>query len=101
MQLQTHVGMHFLCLSSCHNVQAIQRCSETQECTHLTKHSPTTCASTGMLYCMEYLAANLDWLQEQLSPLAAANSYFIIDCPGQVGAAVGCRCTAGVYGWVC
>jgi hypothetical protein len=23
----------------------------------------------GMLYCMEYLAANLDWLKEKLQPL--------------------------------
>jgi hypothetical protein len=37
-----------------------------------------------MLYCMEYLAANLDWLQERLDPLAASNHYFIFDCPGQV-----------------
>jgi len=33
---------------------------------------------------MEYLAANLDWLQERLTPLAASNHYFIFDCPGQV-----------------
>jgi hypothetical protein len=33
---------------------------------------------------MEYLDANLDWLQEQLSPLAASDHYFLFDCPGQV-----------------
>jgi hypothetical protein len=33
---------------------------------------------------MEYLAANLDWLAERLAPLAAANAYLVIDCPGQV-----------------
>ena len=33
---------------------------------------------------MEYLSANLDWLQERLEPLAASNHYFIFDCPGQV-----------------
>jgi hypothetical protein len=37
-----------------------------------------------MLYCMEYLSANLDWLQERLAPLADSNHYFIFDCPGQV-----------------
>lgn len=26
-------------------------------------------AASGMLYCMEYLAANLDWLKERLDPL--------------------------------
>ncbi|KAG7670837.1 hypothetical protein Ndes2526B_g01403 [Nannochloris sp. 'desiccata'] len=38
----------------------------------------------GLIYCMEYLDANLDWLQEQLSPLAASDHYFLFDCPGQV-----------------
>jgi hypothetical protein len=36
---------------------------------------------------MEYLASNLDWLQEQLEAAAAAAggaSYFLFDCPGQV-----------------
>ncbi len=37
-----------------------------------------------MLYCMEFLAANLDWLQERLAPLAESNAYFVFDCPGQV-----------------
>eukprot|EP00882_Tetradesmus_deserticola_P004442 GHRQ01004687.1.p1 GENE.GHRQ01004687.1~~GHRQ01004687.1.p1 ORF type:complete len:353 (+),score=147.48 GHRQ01004687.1:145-1203(+) len=38
----------------------------------------------GMLYCMEYLVANLDWLKEKLQPLVDSNSYLLIDCPGQV-----------------
>ncbi|WIA11098.1 hypothetical protein OEZ85_011243 [Tetradesmus obliquus] len=38
----------------------------------------------GMLYCMEYLAANLDWLKEKLQPLEDSNTYLLIDCPGQV-----------------
>ncbi len=38
----------------------------------------------GLVYCMEYLAANTDWLQEKLAPLLAANTYLIFDCPGQV-----------------
>jgi hypothetical protein len=46
---------------------------------------PPPCpAVAGMLYCMEFLAANLDWLQEQLQPLVESNHYFIFDCPGQV-----------------
>lgn len=36
----------------------------------------------GLLYCMEYLQANLDWLQAKLQP--HADSYFLFDCPGQV-----------------
>eukprot|EP00775_Hariotina_reticulata_P006624 gene6624-6852_t len=38
----------------------------------------------GMLYCMEYLQANLDWLKEKLEPLADSNVYILLDCPGQV-----------------
>ena len=38
----------------------------------------------GLIYCMDYLEANLDWLQEQLSPLAADGHYFLFDLPGQV-----------------
>ena len=38
----------------------------------------------GLIYCMEYLEENLDWLQEQLTPLADSNHYFMFDCPGQV-----------------
>lgn len=38
----------------------------------------------GLIYCMDYLEANLDWLEEQLSPLAAQGHYFLFDCPGQV-----------------
>ncbi|KAI1894934.1 hypothetical protein AGOR_G00120870 [Albula goreensis] len=36
----------------------------------------------GLLYCMEYLQANLDWLQAKLQPYA--DCYFLFDCPGQV-----------------
>ncbi|KAG2483316.1 hypothetical protein HYH03_017817 [Edaphochlamys debaryana] len=38
----------------------------------------------GLLYCMDYLAKNLDWLQERLEPLAKDDYYFLLDCPGQV-----------------
>lgn len=40
---------------------------------------------------MEYLAANIDWLQQKLEALTATTQeqgsstcYFIFDCPGQV-----------------
>ncbi|KAJ8290181.1 hypothetical protein GJAV_G00009660 [Gymnothorax javanicus] len=36
----------------------------------------------GLLYCMEYLEANLDWLRTKLQPYA--DSYVLFDCPGQV-----------------
>ncbi|KAF8068151.1 Gpn2 [Scenedesmus sp. PABB004] len=38
----------------------------------------------AMLYAMEHLAANLDWLKEQLEPLEKSNAYVLFDCPGQV-----------------
>lgn len=36
----------------------------------------------GLLYCMEYLEANLDWLEAKLKP--HSDCYFLFDCPGQV-----------------
>ncbi|KAG8700279.1 hypothetical protein FRC08_004792 [Ceratobasidium sp. 394] len=40
----------------------------------------------GMLYCMEYLEANFDWLEEQLrvAGLLAGDAYVVFDVPGQV-----------------
>ncbi|OEH80057.1 ATP binding domain-containing protein [Cyclospora cayetanensis] len=35
-----------------------------------------------MIYCMEYLLENVDWLVDKLK--AFTNSYVLIDCPGQV-----------------
>jgi len=37
----------------------------------------------GLLYCMEYLVENLDWLQEELDKFGDED-YLILDCPGQV-----------------
>ncbi|CCM01350.1 uncharacterized protein FIBRA_03400 [Fibroporia radiculosa] len=37
----------------------------------------------GMLYCMEYLEENYDWLEERLSELDR-DSYILFDLPGQV-----------------
>ncbi|NWT20615.1 GPN2 GTPase, partial [Vireo altiloquus] len=36
----------------------------------------------GLLYCMEYLEANGDWLRERLQALRG--HYILFDCPGQV-----------------
>lgn len=36
----------------------------------------------GLIYCMEYLEKNTDWLQHQLDQFKDA--YFLFDCPGQV-----------------
>lgn len=36
----------------------------------------------ALVYCMEYLEENFDWLLNQLKNLPA--NYFIFDCPGQV-----------------
>ncbi|XP_048882113.1 GPN-loop GTPase 2 [Brienomyrus brachyistius] len=36
----------------------------------------------GLLYCMEYLEANLDWLEDKLR--LHRDCYFLFDCPGQV-----------------
>ncbi|NXT22534.1 GPN2 GTPase, partial [Syrrhaptes paradoxus] len=36
----------------------------------------------GLIYCMEYLEANFDWLQEKLAALRG--HYYLFDCPGQV-----------------
>ncbi|KAF7319860.1 GPN-loop GTPase 2 [Mycena kentingensis (nom. inval.)] len=37
----------------------------------------------GLLYCMEYLEANLDWLEERLDALGK-DAYVLFDLPGQV-----------------
>uniref|UniRef100_A0A1A7WJL9 GPN-loop GTPase 2 n=1 Tax=Iconisemion striatum TaxID=60296 RepID=A0A1A7WJL9_9TELE len=36
----------------------------------------------GLLYCMEYVEANLDWLESKLTQYS--DCYFLFDCPGQV-----------------
>ena len=37
----------------------------------------------GMLYCMEYLEANYDWLEDRLKELDK-DDYVLFDLPGQV-----------------
>jgi len=36
----------------------------------------------GLMYCMEFLEKNMDWLMKQLS--SYKDHYFLFDCPGQV-----------------
>jgi hypothetical protein len=36
----------------------------------------------GLVYCIEYLAANLDWLRDKMRALGGV--YVVLDCPGQV-----------------
>ncbi|CAH0493923.1 unnamed protein product [Peronospora farinosa] len=37
----------------------------------------------GLIYCMEYLVQNLDWLQDLLGEYSD-EAYFIFDCPSQI-----------------
>lgn len=37
----------------------------------------------GLIYCMEYLLNNLDWLQDHLDSFGE-DEYLILDCPGQL-----------------
>ena len=38
----------------------------------------------GLVYAMEYVAANLDWVHDRVQPLLASGTYLLFDCPGQV-----------------
>jgi len=38
----------------------------------------------GMVYCMEYVAKNLDWLRDRVAPLVKEGKYLLFDLPGQV-----------------
>ena len=37
----------------------------------------------GLLYCLEYLLDNFDWLEEGISQLGQ-DDYVLFDCPGQI-----------------
>ena len=37
----------------------------------------------GLIYCMEYLVDNFDWLQDELDDLGE-DEYVLFDCPGQI-----------------
>lgn len=34
----------------------------------------------GLIFCMEYLVQNIDWLQEQIGEVE--DDYILFDCPG-------------------
>lgn len=38
----------------------------------------------GLIACMEYIAAHIDWLVDQLSSDKYKDRYILVDCPGQV-----------------
>jgi len=38
----------------------------------------------GLIYCMEYLERNIDWLQQKLLSPDLKDHYLLFDCPGQV-----------------
>ena len=39
----------------------------------------------GLTYCMEYLLAQIEWLEERLQKLCNDGfNYILFDCPGQV-----------------
>ena len=38
----------------------------------------------GMVYCMEYVAKNLDWLRDRVATLVKEGKYLLFDLPGQV-----------------
>lgn len=38
----------------------------------------------GLVYCMEYLERNIDWLQQRLQSPDLREHYLLFDCPGQV-----------------
>jgi len=37
----------------------------------------------ALLYCIEFLCANREWLEGKLAPLVQDGEYLVIDCPGQ------------------
>jgi GTPase SAR1 family protein len=37
----------------------------------------------GLVYCLEYLETNVDWLKQKLAAPELAGHYFIFDLPGQ------------------
>ena len=38
----------------------------------------------GLIYCMEFLIANISWLTERLNALESTTIYVLFDFPGQV-----------------
>ena len=38
----------------------------------------------ALVYCMEFLEKNIDWLMNKIKKIDAGKKYILIDCPGQV-----------------
>merc|ERR1712000_738078 len=38
----------------------------------------------GLLYCIEFLEKNIEWLRKSIEPLIENGNYLLFDCPGQV-----------------
>ena len=38
----------------------------------------------ALIYCMEYLLENLDWLRNELDEYEDEECYLLLDCPGQI-----------------
>ena len=38
----------------------------------------------GLVYCLEYISKNLDWLDECLQETTAEDDCIFVDCPGQI-----------------
>ncbi|KFG52880.1 putative ATP binding protein [Toxoplasma gondii FOU] len=51
-------------------------------CVHACVERPLHIVS-GLLYCLEYLLVNIDWLTEKLTR-DFKDHYILLDCPGQV-----------------
>ena len=38
----------------------------------------------GLVFCLEYLAANVDWLEDKIRTFKSEDCYLLFDLPGQV-----------------
>ena len=38
----------------------------------------------GLVYCMEFLSKNFEWLSDKIMSMLEEDRYLLIDCPGQV-----------------
>jgi GPN-loop GTPase len=57
----------------------IRELINTDDVMDLTKLGP----NGGLIYSMEYLIENIDWLEDQIQGLGA-DDYVLFDCPGQL-----------------
>jgi hypothetical protein len=71
-------------------------------CALIKQHTTTTPLKhnkhhQGLIYAMDYLAANFDWLAERMAPLEAEGRYFMFDTPGQASVAGSCLEGGGLF----